>query len=322
MRALAREPADRFPTARALSDAVERFLDGDRDLAMRKEMAGVHVERALAAFERASTDGAAETAHAEAIREATRALALAPGDERASRLLARLLMEAPKQLPAEASRELEASKASIRMKVARLATIRIFGFLVAVPVMVMFGVQNWAAVAFIGVVFALSSAGNLYLWKKRGGSAEGWLGLVPFIVSGVAIACVSGAFGWFTLVPTLALLNGVLYAGQTDFQPRKSFIIAGLIPCGLPMLLEAMGVLPRSVVFEDGLIKILPRVIAYPPVPTFGVLALVSLALSTLPLVLLLKMRATMIDSERRLFLQAWHLRQFLPEEARKQVAD
>ncbi|HVY45658.1 MAG TPA: serine/threonine-protein kinase, partial [Minicystis sp.] len=42
VRATALDPAERFPSARALHDALERYLDGDRDVAHRAELAERH----------------------------------------------------------------------------------------------------------------------------------------------------------------------------------------------------------------------------------------------------------------------------------------
>jgi serine/threonine-protein kinase len=46
LRATELDPARRYPSARALAEAVERFLSGHRDLATRRELAGLHVAAA------------------------------------------------------------------------------------------------------------------------------------------------------------------------------------------------------------------------------------------------------------------------------------
>src|SRR5262249_37580018 len=50
-RATATAPADRYPTARALGNAVQRFLDGDRDLALRTELAATQLAAARTALD-------------------------------------------------------------------------------------------------------------------------------------------------------------------------------------------------------------------------------------------------------------------------------
>ncbi|MEO7330035.1 MAG: serine/threonine-protein kinase, partial [Minicystis sp.] len=49
------DPAERFQTARLLHEAVERFLDGDRDLVRRREMAEKHARAAAKAASQVST---------------------------------------------------------------------------------------------------------------------------------------------------------------------------------------------------------------------------------------------------------------------------
>src|SRR5205823_2918947 len=80
VKATALEGKDRYPSAREISDAIERFLDGDRDLAMRKDAAERHLVRAEQALARA-VSGDAITEHSdrgEAFRELSHALALDP----------------------------------------------------------------------------------------------------------------------------------------------------------------------------------------------------------------------------------------------------
>ena len=109
-KATALDPKDRFASARELCDALEHFLDGDRDLMMRREMAEEHVLRAREA-----------PSHAVALQEAFRALALRPDDGETRGLVARLLLEAPDEVPEGARAELEASRAATREAAAGIA---------------------------------------------------------------------------------------------------------------------------------------------------------------------------------------------------------
>src|SRR6185369_5489606 len=91
--------ARRIATARDLASGVQRFLDGDRDLARRHELAGAHLEAARIAF--------AETDRATAMRAAGRALALDPSLTAAAELVARLMLEPPKTIPAEVIKKID-----------------------------------------------------------------------------------------------------------------------------------------------------------------------------------------------------------------------
>src|SRR5690606_20873304 len=57
-RALALSPDDRFAGARDLHDAIERFLDGERDLERRRELSTAHAHAARRALEQAEAEPA------------------------------------------------------------------------------------------------------------------------------------------------------------------------------------------------------------------------------------------------------------------------
>ena len=58
VRATAVDPGQRFANARELHDAIERYLDGDRDLERRQESARAAAERAIALADAALAGGA------------------------------------------------------------------------------------------------------------------------------------------------------------------------------------------------------------------------------------------------------------------------
>jgi serine/threonine-protein kinase len=180
-RALAIDPAQRFASARAISEEVERFLDGDRDLARRRAMAEEHAARAIAA-----------TSHDEAIREATRALSLDPDDARAAGVLAQRLMETPKEMPKDAEREMEESTADTRRAVAKLSAGRALGISIAVPFVAWAGVKNMPACAAMFAAMFGMAASSFYVWKKRDGRVDGWAGLVPFAFGTLGLSIMSG----------------------------------------------------------------------------------------------------------------------------------
>src|SRR5262249_33611770 len=106
---------ERLASARELADAVLRYLDGDRDLARRRELASTHLAAARTAF----AAGGDEDSHRTAIREAGRALALDPTLEGAGQVLRRLMLEPPRSLPREVERELEADAVATDRRQAR-----------------------------------------------------------------------------------------------------------------------------------------------------------------------------------------------------------
>lgn len=97
VRATAVDPANRHGSARELAEAVEAYLSGDRDLALRRDLAKAHLDRAREAMR----DGAggpvdAPERRSTALREVGRALALTPDDPPALAFLVGLLTDPPK----------------------------------------------------------------------------------------------------------------------------------------------------------------------------------------------------------------------------------
>src|SRR5262249_11885639 len=110
VQATARAPEDRYPSARALSEAVERFLEGDRDVVRRKELAQARAEEAEELLRSTSGGGAAyEQTRSRAMRELGHALALDPDNAAARASMIRILTEPPDEVPPEVNEAMEAA---------------------------------------------------------------------------------------------------------------------------------------------------------------------------------------------------------------------
>ena len=123
--ATAIEPGQRHATARALGDAVQAFLDGDRDVAVRKELAVGHVHEARAALAR----GNSEADRRAAMREAGRALALDPTAADAADLVTHLMLLPPSTAPVEVEAAIDAHDIGTARSQGRLAALSMFGYL-------------------------------------------------------------------------------------------------------------------------------------------------------------------------------------------------
>ncbi|MBL9018523.1 MAG: serine/threonine protein kinase, partial [Myxococcales bacterium] len=89
VKATAVDKHDRYPTARALGDAVQQFLDGDRDVVLRRELARSELQTARSAL----AQGSGPKERRVAIRAAARALAFDPTSPQPADLLGRLMLE-------------------------------------------------------------------------------------------------------------------------------------------------------------------------------------------------------------------------------------
>ena len=91
VKATALSPEERFASARELYEAVERYLDGDRDIELRQALAKGHAKAALAAKDRAisAIGEGRDQARQEALGQVGRALALDPTNDDALRVAPR-----------------------------------------------------------------------------------------------------------------------------------------------------------------------------------------------------------------------------------------
>lgn len=107
------EPEQRYQTARALHDAIEQFLSGDRDVELRQKLAMQHADAATAAASKVAGDsGPSEAFRRTALNEVARSLALDPSNEPALRALARVITAPPREVPREVVADIEAASAA------------------------------------------------------------------------------------------------------------------------------------------------------------------------------------------------------------------
>lgn len=313
-RATALDPATRFADARALCAAVERFLEGDRDVERRREMARAHAQRADTLAAQALTLDS-ETHRREAIREAGRALALDPGAPEAVNALVGLLLAPPKTLPAEVQERVSAQEWEQVTVALRSGT---FAYLMWVPFVIacfFVGVRDvpraLGAIAIFLVVAALSWVGG------RRPTRPAWL--IPCLAVGstVAVVNLSSFFGPLVLVPSVLVANTAAFA-LTPSRGRTSALIA--VACVSFIGLVAapyFGWIPASYAFDAGVIRVLPRTVSFHPVATPLVLLLVHATVLVVAAMLFVRLGRSLRASIERTTLLTWQLQQIIPEAAR-----
>jgi serine/threonine protein kinase len=317
VRATALEPADRYPTAGDLARDLEQYLDGDRDLEQRRRMAEVHSRAAEAAAAAAWTSGSeGREARSQALRELGQVLALDPGNARAVTLLTRLLLVPPAQAPPEVEQELTNRAALARQRATSVGVLSYVLWLLFAPVIVWMGVRNRTAFA-VSLVLVLASLAVAVHIRWRG-NATIRRGLVLLVVSSLAIGSLSMLLGPFVVVPLLGLISTGLFSMYADRGPsRVVAMLAGAAIVMVPLALEWAGVLEPSYSFQAGGLLLHPRMIQLPEGATVAFLVLTTLVATAVPTLLLARVRDELHEAERRLLLQAWQLKQLVPDEAR-----
>jgi serine/threonine-protein kinase len=174
VRATSLDPAARHPSARALADDVEAYLNGDRDQQLRKELARAHLSRARDAVAALATrdDPAVRR---EAVREVGRGLALAPDDHEALGLLGHLVPDVPREIPPEVTAAVDEAVATPHTRIRRRVTALIVGGLsVVAPLYALSGVRD-LRLALLPLAAWLFAAAHAWITVVRGrGRGSGW----------------------------------------------------------------------------------------------------------------------------------------------------
>jgi serine/threonine-protein kinase len=300
----------RFASARMMSEAIERYLDGDRDSEARQKLAKERIEQARAALEAAVSgpEGDRERARVMALRQAGGALALAPQSAEATATVLEVLSHPPATIPSEVSTELEKLEEGHARAAMRDNSIRVLSWLVIVPFGFLMGVKAGLSMGIILSLLAWSCGLALALWRGQRTSARARLGL--FLSTSTLFAAMSGIFGPFILIPALSAINTIIFGLQAQPRERPALLVVGVSAFLVPMFLEVSGVLPPSMTFSGDTLTIHSRVLSFPPTLTFMFLSLVSAFGILTPVVITGRLRDQLRRVERQLALQKWQFAQ------------
>ena len=304
--ALAELPEGR-PTARDLADKVQAYLDGDRDLARRRELAAHQLAAARDALASGDPD-----ARAAAMRRAGRAIALDPESEEAAELVGGLLLEPPPEgaMPADLTRGLDEQERQVNRDRSRRVMWAYLSVFTVFPVLLALDVKNWGIV--LGF-YSLMLIGSLFSARfVRSGQPS--VAVVLIVNFGTALLFTRIA-GPFVLTPllmccTLAALTAIPWLNQRPWVVMSWMVAAVMVP----IVFEWVGVLPRTSRIEGGTLIIISDVVR-----THGRFDELALAIGNLLFTgvvawLLVAISRRRRLGQRQLFIAAWHLRQLLPQ--------
>jgi serine/threonine-protein kinase len=303
--ALAPDPAHRLGSALAIADAVERYLDGDRDAATRRALAEKLV---TSARERLASGPDARVA---AMRDALKALALVPDDVETQRLLLSLVVDGSGALPDSAEREFSEGDLEVRRQGTRLGIYGYISWLAALPLSIWAGIRDWRLPALLTLLtLACIAVATRFL---RSGARDTRAALALALLSGAVVATVSGWLGPFVLVPLAACATAVMFVMHSTHAERRWLLAVWVGAALAPFAAEALGVFPPAYSFRGGDLILHARGIELSPGPTIIALVYTSVSFLVLLLVFVGRLRDRQREAERRLFVQAWHLRQLFP---------
>jgi serine/threonine protein kinase len=298
------EDPEKRPTARAIADKLQSFLDGDRDTERRRELAREQVAAAKEAMKSKSTD-----ARAAAIRHAGYALSLDPQSEDAGHLVSALLLEPPPQLPADLAQGLESYEDKLSADRSRLAMWTYASLFLLLPFVFFVEIKEWGLLAGLyGLVVIAIFAAMRYRSTGRPRPA------VVLTVNMLMIILFSRIAGPFILTPLVAAGGLIAFASMRGIIERTWVIpmwaaAAVLLPIGV----EYLHLFPWTWQIEDGYMVVQSNIVHSAGPPTEAALIAASVLLHIALGWFMLAIARQRRMAQNQLFIQAWHLRQLLP---------
>jgi len=306
VKAIALDRNDRYATARALGDAVQRFLDGDRDLAQRRQLAQAELAAARAALERGNT---AEQRRV-AVRAAARALALDPTNAEPADLLGRLMLEPPAEVPGEVERAIETLDLAAMHAGRRLMMGGAIAYALFLPVLFWLGFRAPAFMVTGGALLVTIVIAG-WLVPKRWEVPLGYFALVS---NAMVIALFAWALTPFFIAPTLGVVTAMALAAQPKIA--RSWVLVAVIAFAVlsPFALELLGASEQRTFVAGG--QVLMKTIAgerqLGQTQAYAALVVYVVAVLTIAVVVARTMTNERRAAQKKVEIQSWQLRQLV----------
>jgi serine/threonine-protein kinase len=296
------------PSARALGEGVQRYLDGDRDLEMRRQLGRQHFERARAAFALSTADDQ----RAIAMRESAAALALDPQLAGAAELVGRLMLEPPRDTPAEVEEIIRDDDAKTRQSNSRGGVWSFCAFLAFMPAVYWIGPSGSPYVIAL-TALVLANLG-ICIWGASG-PTFGKEGLLA-IGNTILLAVVSRMFTPFLIAPGLAAMSAMAILFSPTTSRLTSVVGMTILSWAAvlgPWILERAGVLSITTTVDSHGILLAAAGTGGREGPTLGLATFYVLAFIATACFMADAMRKRERTARRHLHVQAWQLRQLVP---------
>lgn len=309
-KAMALQVDERFASARALGEALEQVLDGERHEALRAELAARHEEEAARAAREALSGRGPEAleARTRAAREVARALALKPNSPGAMGTLMKLMTEPPEELPEEVQARLERDDAERVQQSFRIASRIFAAWFLGLPILLAMGVKE---MLHLGLALGMLSMVVTVCWLGARNPAPRYQYALVASVA-VMVVILSRALGPFILVPAVTAVNSLTFAFTRDARKRVHFTLITYMGFVLPLIFEWVGWWAPSYRFGEGQLVILERDVVFHPELTLALMLTVCSMIILLCVFWPRTVRQLFNRVETRAALNTWQLEQLI----------
>lgn len=290
-------PADRTPSAQAMHDAIELYLDGDRDLELRRAEA----ERLLTR--------AKKTPRSEALRDVGRALAFEPSNPEALATLVNLLTTPPAEVPREVKAAMhESLLANIRR--GGRAGLMLFGGILAFSFATLIPVGAWHQLG-VEQLCWLGAAVSCGVAMRRPSVAAL---AIAFLFGITATTLVTNNYSAMAVVPAVFSVHALLFALVRGWQRRWFFIGVTTLAWTLAFFGSRSGLFEGKIVYLDHMLCVHSPLMTIPPAMMSVHLYASTLIAIIVPAIVVGIVREAMNRSDERMRLFTWQLKQLIPE--------
>jgi serine/threonine-protein kinase len=313
-RATAEAKENRIATAREVGEAVQRFLDGDRDLELRRRLAREHLEVAQHAM-REDKEGI-ETRR-KAMMQAGRALALDPDLSEAGQLITQLIVDPPKEVPPEVRMELERADVEYVRGLARGSLFSFVGYLGLAPGLVF----SRSIPYVIATVLAVLLSGVM-MWRMARAKHLSLRMTLAVASTNIPIVLIMARLYTPLIATGVAIVLAYSVAINPHLRGRRDSFLTWLGAClliAIPFLGELVGVFSPTVESRaDGALILDGLGMDYGWLSFFMMGPLFVLVLIGVAVMVGHHTRTAGQEIREKFYVQAWQIRHLMPEQRRR----
>jgi serine/threonine-protein kinase len=306
-RCLETDPSKR-PSVKQLSERLEGYLDGDRDVERRRDLAATYVKRAREAIISGDV-----MRRAEAMQAAGRALVLDPLSADAGALVTRLTFEPAKEYPDQLRKELSANEFSIQRRQGRIAMASFVVVLLYLAIAATNGVMNLPFV--IGIVIYLAGHAAI-VWRITQRPATTNQMLYIAFGNSLLAALLSRTLGSMIIVPAVTCIMALSMTSYPQLIDRRWTVVGFLVTSWVaPVILEQVGVLEKTWEIVGNHVVLSSHVMAIGGLHTYLLLMASNIATFVVFALFATALAMSRRDAMQKSEIQSWHLRQLLPSQ-------